>query len=116
MSMIRTTCPACSVTADVRVDRLVLDLPCPDADAAAEPQLVHGCSSCSATGSTAVSWRTAAYLVHSGATTVVAPDDDEVRPRYPERRPATDTPMTLDDLIALHAALDAPVAAPARGR
>lgn len=110
MSMVRTTCTACGVTADVRADRTLLELPCPDAETDAEPLLVHRCLGCSAGCSTAVSWRTATYLVRSGATTVVAPDEDVVRPCYPERRPVLDAPMTLDDLIALHAALDAPAA------
>ena len=109
MTTIRTTCTACGLTADTRADRTVLDLPALSEDRDGQPQLVHGCPGCSAGSVTAVPWRIAAYLLAAGATTVVAPDEDDVRPSYPERRPVTAAPMTLDDLIALHAALDAPL-------
>ena len=61
--------------------------------------------------STHLARRTAAYLLHAGATAITAPDADRIRPRYPETRPADTRPMTLDDLLDLHAALDSDASA-----
>ena len=103
---IRTTCSSCQFSWDVPSTSLVLALPAPTADPSAEPSFVHICPGCRACGTTTVPWRTATYLLHAGATTLTAPDTDQIQPRYPEQLPATDSPMTLDDLIDLHAALD----------
>lgn len=103
---IRTTCSSCHLTYDIPTASLVLALPAPTADPGTEPSFVHICPGCRACGSTSVPWRTATYLLHAGATALAAPDTDRIQPRYPERRPATQCPMTLDDLIDLHAALD----------
>ena len=108
MTIIRTTCPDCGDTTELRAAQTVLELPAPGADDDAEPRLVHLCPSCSAACITPVSWRMATYLGTSGATTLLGPDEHEARPDYPERRPFAVTPLTLDDLIALHQALDAP--------
>jgi hypothetical protein len=45
-------------------------------------------------------------LLLAGATALTAADLERIRPRYPEARPASTSPMTLDDLLDLHAALD----------
>lgn len=110
MTALRTTCTDCGTTADLSADRTLLELPAVTADRDADPHLLHSCPGCGAAHVTAVSWRLASYLSLAGASTSIAPDDDEVRPDYPERRPLVAGPMTLDDLIALHDALDAPVA------
>jgi hypothetical protein len=67
---------------------------------------VHICPNCLACDTTTVPWRTGAYLLDAGATAVTAPDPGQIQPRYPERRPDSVCPMTLDDLIDLYAALD----------
>ena len=103
---IRTTCGSCQLTFDVPSAAIVLALPAPTADAAVEPSFVHICPSCLACDSTAVPWRTAAYLLDAGATAVTAPDLGQIQPRYPERQPESTRPMSLDDLIDLYAALD----------
>jgi hypothetical protein len=101
---IRTTCASCELLFDVPSAAIVLALPAPTADA--EPSFVHICPRCLACGSTAVPWRTATYLLDAGTTAITAPDLCEIQPRYPERRPSSTRPMSLDDLIDLHAALD----------
>ena len=103
---IRTTCSSCALTFDVPSASLVLALPAPT-DTTAEPSFVHVCPSCLACEPVPVPWRTATYLLDAGATTLTAPDLEQVAPRYPEQRPTATTPMTLDDLIDLFAGLDA---------
>ena len=103
---IRTTCSTCQVTFDVPTVAIVLALPAPTADAAVEPSFVHVCPSCLACDSMTVPWRTATYLLDTGATAITAPDLDLIQPRYPERRPDSLRPMSIDDLIDLYAALD----------
>jgi hypothetical protein len=102
---IRTTCSSCEVTLDVPSVRLVLALPAPT-DTTSEPSFLHVCPSCLACDAVTVPWRTATYLLDAGATTITAPDAEQFTPRYPEQRPAARSPMTLDDLIDLYAALD----------
>jgi len=102
---IRMTCSSCQLTFDVPSVSLVLALPAAT-DTCAEPCFVHVCPSCLACDAVAVPWRTATYLLDAGATAITAPHPDQVTPCYPEKRPATSSPMTLDDLIDLHAALD----------
>ena len=103
---IRTTCDSCQVTFDVPSGAIVLALPAPAADRAVEPSFVHICPSCLACDSTTVAWRTATYLLDAGATAATAPDLEQIQPRYPERRPDSTRPMSLDDLIDLYAALN----------
>ena len=103
---LRTTCDSCQLTFDVPSAAIVLALPAPTADVAVAPSFVHICPSCLACDSMTVPWRTAAYLLDAGATAITAPDLDQIQPRYPERRPDSTLPMSLDDLIDLHAALD----------
>lgn len=103
---IRTTCGSCQLTFDVPSGAIVLGLPAPSADPADEPRFLHSCPSCLACCSTAVSWRTATYLLDAGATALAAPDLSSLQPCYPERRPDSTRPMSLDDLIDLYAALD----------
>lgn len=103
---IRTTCARCELTFDVPSAAIVLELPAPTADAAEEPSFVHICPSCLACDRSAVPWRTATYLLDAGATVITAPDLTEIQPHYPERRPDSSRPLSLDDLIDLHAALD----------
>ena len=106
ITTIRTTCSSCRLTFDVPSTAIVLALPAPAADRAVEPSFVHICPSCLSCDSTPVSWRTATYLLDAGATAVTAPDLGQIQPRYPERRPESTRPMSLDDLIDLYAALD----------
>ncbi len=106
MTTIRTTCVSCQLTFDVPFVAIVLALPAPTADAAVDPSFLHICPSCLACDSTTVPWRTATYLLDAGVTAITAPDLDQIQPRYPERRPDSTRPMTLDDLIDLYAALD----------
>jgi hypothetical protein len=108
---IRTTCSSCQLTLDVPSTSVVLALPAPNADPGPEPSLVHLGPGCRAGQTTSVSWRTATYLLDAGATVLTAPDTDKMQPRYPEQRPATDSPMTLDDLIDLLMALNSDAAA-----
>ena len=103
---IRTTCDSCQLTFYVPSTAIVLALPAPTADAAVQPSFVHICPGCLACNSTAVPWRTATYLLDAGATAITAPDLDRIQPRYPEHRPDSTRPMSLDDLIDLYAALD----------
>lgn len=103
---IRTTCDRCRLTVSVSSAAIVLALPAPTADAGVEPTFAHICPGCLACDSTTVPWRTAAYLLDAGATTITAPDPERVTPRYPERRPVSTRPMTLEDLIDLHAVLE----------
>ena len=103
---IRTTCDDCRLTFDVPSTEIVLELPAPSADVDAAPSLVRICPGCLLCDSTTVTWRTAAYLLDAGASAVTAPDMEQIQPRYPERRPVSTGPMTLDDLIDLRAALD----------
>ena len=103
---IRTTCDSCQLTFDVPSTAIVLALPAPTADAAVQPSFVHICPGCLACNSTTVPWRTATYLLDAGATAITAPDLGQIQPRYPERRPDSTRPMSLDDLIDLYAALD----------
>ena len=87
----------------------MLALPAPVEDTAVKPSLVAMCPRCRACDSTSVPWRTATYLLDAGVTTITAPDPGRVFPSYPERRPVSTSPMTLDDLIDLRAWLDADV-------
>ena len=103
---IRTTCVSCQLTFDVPSVAIVLALPAPTADVAVEPSFVHICPSCLACDSTSVPWRTATYLIDAGATVITAPNLGRLQPRHPERLPESTRPMSLDDLIDLHAALD----------
>ena len=103
---IRTTCGTCQLTAEVPVAGLILALPSPGGDANVAPTFLHICAWCLTCASTSLPWRTATYLLQAGATAITAPDMDRIRPRYPETRPANTCPMTLDDLLDLHAALD----------
>jgi hypothetical protein len=104
---IRTTCDSCQLIFDVPSTAIVLALPAPSADPGLVPSLVHLCPGCLACDNTTVTWRTAAYLLDAGAHAITAPDLRETQPRYPERRPDSASPMSLDDLIDLHAALTA---------
>jgi hypothetical protein len=85
--------------------RLLLEMPSSN-EPASHALLLLGCPACTGTSTTQISWRTAAYLLEGGATSVVAPDEAALRPPYPERCPDLSYPMSLDDLIELHAALD----------
>lgn len=93
---IRTTCDRCQLTFDVPSAAIVLALPAPTADAAGDPCFVHICPSCLACNSTAVPWRTATYLLDAGATAIATPDLSQIQPRYPERRPDSTSPMSLN--------------------
>lgn len=108
---IRTTCSSCQLSMDVPSTSVVLVLPAPTADPGPEPSFVHLCPGCRRGETTSVSWRTAAYLLDAGATVLTAPDTDRMRPSYPEQRPATNSPMTLDDLIDLLVTLNSDAAA-----
>lgn len=108
---VRTTCSSCQLRMDVPATSVVLALPAPTADPGLEPTLFCLCPGCRAGETASVSWRTATYLLDAGATVVTAPDIDRMQPRYPEQRPATDSPMTLDDLIDLLVALNSDAAA-----
>ncbi len=101
---IRRTCTSCQRTIEAPTARLVLALPA--STASAEPSFIHMCPICRACELVAVSWRTASYLLAAGTTTVTTPDPRQLAPRYPEHRPPATSPMTLDDLIDLYAALD----------
>ncbi len=102
---IRITCSSCQLPFDVPATALVLALPAPR-DTTTTPLVMHVCPRCTASDLAAVSWHTAVYLLDAGATTLIAPDIEQMAPRYPEQRPAARSPMTLDDLIDLYAALD----------
>lgn len=103
---IHTVCDSCQLTFDVPSAAIVLALPAPTAHRAEEPSFVHLCPGCRTCQSTTVPWRTATYLLDAGVTTITAADPERTAPTYPERRPVSDRPMTLDDLIDLHTALD----------
>ena len=101
-----TTCGRCHLAYEVASTSLVLALPAPVGDTGAEPTFVAMCPGCGAGDRTSVPWRTATYLLEAGATTITAPDPGRISPSYPERRPMSTSPMTLDDLIDLRALLD----------
>ena len=103
---IRTTCGSCQLSAEIPVARLILTLPSPCGDPTVAPTCWHICVRCLTCCSTSLPWRTATYLLDAGATALTAPDMDRIRPRCPESRPASTRPMTLDDLLDLHTALD----------
>lgn len=103
---IRATCSSCGQVSFLPPNALVLSLPPATADPDDEPTALHACPLCAACTSRTVSWRNAVHLMDAGVTTLVAPLPDEVAPQYPERRPATTAPMTLDDLIDLLASLE----------
>jgi hypothetical protein len=103
---VETTCTACDVTARHDVTGVLVALPAKD-DATALPCVLAGCPACGSGQVTHASWRIAAYLLLAGATALTAPQESAVRSAYPETLPpAAATPMTIDDLIDLHAALD----------
>jgi hypothetical protein len=108
---IRTTCGSCHLTAEIPVTSLILTLPSPCGDPTLAPSFLHICVGCRTCASTSVPWRTGTYLLLAGATALTAPDLERIRPRYPEARPASTSPMTLDDLLDLHAALDSDASA-----
>ena len=101
-----TTCGRCRLAYEVASTSLLLALPAPAGDTGVEPSLIAVCPRCGACDSTSVPWRTATYLLDAGATTFTAPDPGRISPTYPERRPVSTSPMTLDDLIDLRALLD----------
>ena len=103
---IRSTCDNCQLTAEIPAEKLILTLPSLCGDQAAGPSFLHICVGCLACASTSLPWRTATYLIAAGATALTAPALDRLRPRYPENRPSSTRPMTLDDLLDLHAALE----------
>jgi hypothetical protein len=110
-STIRTTCGSCELTADIPVASLILALPATRDVTNGTPSSLHLCVRCHTCARTNLAWRTAAYLLHGGATAITAPDVDRIRPRYPETRPADTRPMTLDDLLDLRAALESDASA-----
>jgi hypothetical protein len=116
ITTIRTTCSICLLSLDIPSTSVVLVLPVPTADPGPEPGLVHLCPGCRAGQTRFVSWRTATYLLDAGATVLTDPDTDRLRPRHPEQRPTTESPMTLDDLIDLLVALDSDAALHRTGR
>jgi len=83
---IRTTCTSCQLTFDVPSVSQVLALPAPN-DTTAEPSFVHVCPSCLSCDAVTVPWRTAAYLLDAGATTLTAPNAERVTSRYPSSAP-----------------------------
>jgi hypothetical protein len=103
---IRTTCGSCQLTADIPTANVILVLPSPCSDTTVTPSFWHVCAACRTCRNTSVPWRAATYLLDAGATAIASPDVDRMRPQYPERRPPCSSPMTLDDLLDLHAALD----------
>lgn len=104
---IRKTCDDCQQIVQMPATSLILTLPSPTCDESEDPSFVYFCPACRACVSSSLSWRAAGYLLDGGATVLTAPDVEELRPRHPERRPADLGPMSLDDLIDLHAALTA---------
>jgi hypothetical protein len=106
---IRTTCAGCGALLEAPATRLLVEMPSSNGPAAS-PQLALGCPACSAASTTEISWRTAAYLLEGGATCLVAPDEEAARATRPERLRAVSTPLTLDDLIDLHAELNSDIA------
>jgi hypothetical protein len=103
---VETTCSTCNVTVQHDVTGVVLALPA-KSDPASLPCVLAGCPACGSAQVTDVPWRIAAYLLSAGATALPTPPESRVRPTYPDRLPsAAATPMTLDDLIDLHAALE----------
>lgn len=103
---IRTTCGSCQLTADIPTVSVILALPSPCGDPTVTATFLHICACCLTCCSTSLTWRAATYLLEAGATAIVTADMDRLRPLYPERRPSCTSPMTLDDLLNLHAALD----------
>ena len=77
---IRTTCDSCQLTLDVRCTAIVLALPALKAEPAEEPSFVHICPNCLACTSTAVSWRTATYLLDARTTAITAPELCQIPP------------------------------------
>ena len=103
---IRTTCGSCELTADIPAASVILALPSPCGDPTVTPTFLHLCAGCLTCRSTSLPWRAAAYLLDAGATAIASPDMDRLRPLYPERPQPCNSPMTLDDLLDLHTALD----------
>ena len=106
MAIFRATCTTCGATTDLAADRLIVELPSTGSHPSTRPNLFVACPVCGDTDVFPVSWAVAAQAVGTGAATVTAPDEAHLRPVYPEQRPDLDAPMSLDDLIDLHAALE----------
>ena len=104
---VETTCTTCDVSALHDVTGVVVALP-DTRDTNALPCVLAGCPACRTAQLTHVSWRVATYLVFAGATALNSPHVSALRPAYPDTLPSSaTTPMTLDDLIDLHADLAA---------
>ena len=108
MAIFRATCTTCGATSDLSADRLIVELPSGSSHPSTRPSLFAACPVCGDSDVLPVSWIVAAQAVGAGAATVTAPDEELLRPAYPEQRPDLAAPMSLDDLIDLHAALEQP--------
>lgn len=102
---VETTCTTCDVSALHDVTRVVVALP-DKRDTNTLPCVLLGCPACGSAQLTHVPWRMATYLIFAGASALNSPHESALRPAYPDTLPySATTPMTLDDLIDLHADL-----------
>jgi hypothetical protein len=93
------TCPACSAELTLSTRRLLLRV---DAGTATSGEVLFTCLSCRATGTLPLTVQEAALLVARGVTFLSLSEPVVEHPESPRSGP----PLTHDDLLDLHTALD----------
>jgi hypothetical protein len=107
-TFVSITCQACGLTSAVPVDALLVsvaagtsvDTAGSDADADDAGTVAWTCDGCADLTTARLDWPALTTLV-AGGVTVLDDATDEPLPPHPEH-PAAGSPMTHDDLLALH--------------
>jgi len=100
--VVNISCQTCGLTSIVPVDALLVSVAVEEEDAAAGI-IAWTCDSCGDLVTAQVDWRALLTLVTAGATLLddASDSDGEALPPHPEH-PAEGTPLSRDDLLALH--------------
>ena len=100
-SVVNISCQTCGLTSSVPVEALLVSVAVEDADATAGI-IAWTCDSCADLVSAPLDWRALLTLVTAGATLLDdASDESDTLPPHPES-PAGGTPLSRDDLLAMH--------------
>jgi hypothetical protein len=106
--LIGVTCDECHASLKLKPNELVLAVPPHDAEGKPAGELLFACPRCHETAWRSVFLRTIALLTVSGVSSIPLLEAEDLRPAYPEQRPWSAIPMSLDDLLDLHRLLEMP--------
>jgi hypothetical protein len=100
--VVNIACQRCGDTSTVPVDALLVSVAVEDEDTTAGI-IAWTCDSCADLVTAALDWRALLTLVTAGATLLddASDTDSEALPPHPES-PTGGTPLSRDDLLALH--------------